>query len=232
MPFPLADIVNLISGAISAFIAFVLMRRHGLTNERDDGARRFTLFFSLFALMWLLFALAGLSGITGFPLHTIFFLADSMVYASSMVGVTLASYALGKPHIGRWIRLGILGLLIIFIINRLQQFEVYEHVVVGPYVYWLPLGPAWLSLMTGSVASFASIFFAAVFLVQGFRARHNPAVYWRSLFLGLGMLCVLISSVLFFIFVPPSANAVLASAGFSAGGLCLMYVGVARRQDD
>ena len=228
MYIPLVTLVGFINGVLAISIALLLSRRHAQTSQADPGARRFIFLFTSIGVVWSLYTFADflstvMPGVVWFNMA-----ADIFVYVGSVAAVRAACYAINNERLSRRLAAAIVVAGVIFTIGRLWYHLPYAPVIYGQYIYWRPMDPVWLTLLTGLVSSSSLLFFSFIFLTLGFKTRHNPVVLRRSLALGGGMLCVLMSTILFFVVAAPGPWETLISVVFSSLGLIVMYAGLTK----
>ena len=84
---------------------------------------------------------------------------------------------------------------IIFMVGRFLNFQPSTPEVIGRFIFWRPVYVPWLRIMTGVVSAAVAIFCSTTFLYLGWRDRATRVIYRRSMFMGSGMVVLLLSAV-------------------------------------
>jgi hypothetical protein len=219
------SLINLLNAVISGFLAWrtlVAYRQH-----RHDAIKYFGLFYLMFALNWLM---------AGAP--EVIARSPEAVRATNIIAFTFQYVALAAvaqvPFVfadrREWG--AVAGVLvatagIVFVVGRLLTPLPHVRELVGPYVYWRPVMPLWLRVMSGAVSAAVGIGCGATFAYLGWRYRANALIFRRSMYLTAGTAMLLIGLVFaYFVSAVVSFPLLVVASIFADAGLFLMLHGV------
>ena len=206
-----------IAGTINAFVSLAIALRLYMTyrQSHSEAQGHFLLFYLYFGVFYLYFATSQLvlprdSGLIIGIFHVIsyFFLYLAIGYLMSfplmIAGRNIASQRL---------------LLLVFIFNiifltlRVIYFAPSQQEIINQYLYWRPIFPVWMRMVTGIFALVAGASASTLFLIQGWKQRgKNSSLCRRSLWLGAGTGMFIFASLLSFIAAPSGSFSFVALA--------------------
>ena len=223
---PIVSITHIISVAVSLFLALRL--RASYQKNPSTSLEVFALFFFLFAVSWAFAAVPGVISRDVMAIMASNIVSGMMLYAAIAVAVYIPLFFLGKPHLAIVASSLVAFISMVYLVGRLFASEPSVLVTVSPFVYWKPIYPAWIRIMSGVVSFVSSILFASTFYYLGYKSTEDAVVRRRSFYLAVGMTLMTISALIVQLipstsFISFSVGAILLCAGLLVMADGIMY---------
>lgn len=196
---PLVSILNLVNFAVPILLAIRIFKIYQI--NRSSLLFYFSAACFSFSFYWLLGALPGIVfvdlGIIG-VLNIIRFI---FLYTALFFIIKIPILLIGRHILGWVFSLLIIIGGILFVCVSFINITPSEMIVVTPYVYWVPIFPQWIELMTGILSSLTLFFFIITFVYLAWKNWSNLAIVRRSLSFIVGMGVMMIGGVFRFLTV-------------------------------
>ena len=225
---PLVAMMGTANACVSLYIAgrlYLSYREHA-----QDAIKYFLNFYALFGVFHLFFATPQLflldqrfAYVVGiFDIVAYFFLNMSLGYL-----LAIPYEVVGRPHVARMIVRGTIIYAIFFFIFRIFYFSPSVFEQLSDYVYWRPVFPEGLRLLTGLISVAVASIISSFFIRHGMKNRQSPIVMYRSFWLAAGSGMLLIAAIVAFIVAASGvASYVLFATSLVLWGLILIMRGV------
>ena len=221
---PIVSLTHLVSVLVSGTMALRLLRQY--QQNPSLKLKLFTWFYFLFGLNWLMAAVPGIFSQDAQLIALFNIISFMFIYASVAVAIYIPFSFIERKDFGYIaIAIVIIG-SIIFAIGRILYFQDSVVEYVPPFVYWRPVFPGWLRLMTGGVTATASLIFIIIFFHLGIKNKAQHMVYYRSIALAGGMSLLFVAAVIVQLFSVPTFLNLAIGAILVASGLLLMAHGI------
>lgn len=221
---PLVSLLHLVSVAVSSVLAYRLYRSYW--QYPSTNLLLFAMFYGLFALSWLVTAVPGVLSNDPYWIMVSNIIGATLVLVSVIVGIYIPFFFLGRPSVGIAFSVAIGIVSIVYLVGRFLYSEPPLIEVFSPYIYWKPVFPVWLRVLSGIITFTGSSIFAGTFFYLGYKNKDNSIVFRRSIFLAVGMCCMMAAS--FIVQLIPTANFMNIASGtiFIVLGLLVMAHGI------
>lgn len=222
---PIVSIFDLINALFSAIISVRVYITYKKTH--DIAVFYFFMFFLFFTIFWISAASPNILLFNPKAITISNILAYIVAYISYAFIVQIPFIFIEKRWVAHIISVFIIIAGIIFIIGRIYNFELSKIEIFYPYMYWKPVYPVWMRIMTGIVSSFSAIIFTIVFFQFGFKNKKNKIVFNKAMYLASGMLALFVAALISFIFSPQAGFLGMSMSAFSGIlGLWLLLQGI------
>lgn len=229
--FYLAAITGIVDSLMSFGIAYHLYRTY--RNSPTPPHAHFLYFFVFLGAFFFFYAAPQFIFSSGSVVSFFSILAYVCLYVGLAFLLGLPFVVQGRIDASRGVLLVMLLFNACFTALRLYYFEAFVLEVTPAYVYWRPVYPEWLRIITGLVAATATGSAAFLFVRFGWVHRDNRQVFYRSLWLCCGVSMLVLASFLGFVVAPSgSAPLVILATMFVLLGLLVTLRGVIYRTDE
>ena len=227
---PLVGLTGTLNAIVSLYIASRLYGTYKANKQQSH--KSFLFFFLYFGIFYTLFATTQLvlwrdSGVLIGISHVIsyFFLYLSLGYLISVPYHVKGQHELAQAA---WLTLFVINLL--FFVIRIIDFTPSQQIALSSYVYWQPVFAEWVRIATGVLAVITAINVTTFFCRYGMQNKHQPIVFKRSIWIGVGIGVLMLAAILAFIAAPSgSAPFVFVATFLVLAGLLTTHHGLRYR---
>ena len=199
---------------VSLVIAGKLFVAYRSTMRKSHA--NFLLFYLFFGIFYATFATMQLFLLDDEGFRIGFFHALSYFFLYCAIGYLLSvPYQLtdrrGAARAVLWV---VFLFNVLFLAARIVWLEPSVKVVLPAYVYWQPVFPEVLRVLTGIIAVATAAFVSSFFIRHGLKSRTQPVILYRSLWLGIGIAILMFAALLAFIAAPSGSAPFVVAATF------------------
>lgn len=188
---PLFSINLFLAGVIALGIALRLSLSY--RRRRSIGVYYFGMFYFLLGIFFVL------NGVPLFTDNLLLITWASMIgYGAFLLSLgynIYTSFSMGRRQELARLLFDVFAFAAVFVIfARIINFQLSVVEITGQYIYWRPEFSSVIRTIIGVGASTVFALSGFIFFREGIRHKKDLTIYWRSLFLGFGMLAFLVAA--------------------------------------